>query len=112
MFDHIVLVIELILLILIWLDGRTMRDSALRSEKLYESWFNERRSERTARQASAQKARDTKAQKAAMVSNSVDQSGVGSSVVRESDVGRPTNISSDGGNLGSEVRVSDPLVDK
>lgn len=84
MFDHIVLVIELIFLILIWLDGRTMRDSALRSEKLYESWFNERRSERAARQASAQKARETKAaKKDIVVPNVVTEDRTDSSVVRE-----------------------------
>lgn len=65
MIDHILFGLELLLLILIWLDGRTMRDSALRSEKLYEEWFGERRAERTQRQAAAAKARETKAAKAA-----------------------------------------------
>ena len=63
MFDHIALVLELVLLVLIWRDGTIMRDSAVRSEKLYREWFAERRQEREARRESARKAREAKAQK-------------------------------------------------
>jgi len=55
--------VELFFLVLIWLDGRVMKSSALRSEKLYEEWFLERRNDRATRQAAAQKAREAKAAK-------------------------------------------------
>lgn len=101
---------EFLLLILIWLDGRVMRDSAVRTEKLYEGWFNERRSERASRQASAAKARETKAQKAAMVANDLAKGGPSAPVGRESEVGQPADLAVDGGNSGTEARTSDPLV--
>jgi len=62
--DDVLQTIELFFLVLIWLDGRVMKVSALASEKLYKEWFDERRSERTTRQAAAQKAREAKAAKA------------------------------------------------
>ena len=63
MFENIFIVAELVLLMLIWRDGVTMRDSALRSEKLYQEWFAERRAERETRKESAKKARETRAAK-------------------------------------------------
>jgi hypothetical protein len=59
--------VELFFLVLIWLDGRVMKASALRSEELYKAWFDERRTDRATRQAAAQKAREAKAAKASAI---------------------------------------------
>ena len=64
MIDHVILILELVLLILIWQDGRGMLKSSLNMEGMYEQWFKERREEREARKESARKARETKATKA------------------------------------------------
>lgn len=73
MFDHIALIAELVLLVLIWRDGIVMRDSTLRSEKLYHEWFSERRAEREQRRESARKAREAKAAKNILVSEPESQ---------------------------------------
>ena len=70
MFDHVALIGELILLVLILRDGRGMLRSSLNMESMYERWFNERREEREARRESARKARETKAAKASSDINS------------------------------------------
>jgi hypothetical protein len=64
MIDHIFLFIELILLVLIWLDGRSMLRSSLNTEGMYREYFDELRKQRLARQEAAKKAREAKAQKA------------------------------------------------
>jgi hypothetical protein len=69
MFDHVALALELVLLVLIWRDGRGMLRSSLNMESMYERWFNERREEREARRESARKARETKAAKSAEAPN-------------------------------------------
>ena len=63
-FEQGVAGIDLILLVMIWLDGRAMKKSAIATEKLYSEWFMERRAERASRQESARKAREAKAAKA------------------------------------------------
>jgi len=63
MTQDVMMLIELVLLVLIWLDGRAMLRSSLAMEKMYENWFNERRAEREARRESARKAREAKAAK-------------------------------------------------
>jgi hypothetical protein len=69
MIENILIIAELVRLVLIWRDGIVMRDSTLRSEKLYRDWFDERREEREARKESARKARETKAAKSVEVTN-------------------------------------------
>lgn len=63
MTDTIIAIAELVLLIMIWLDGRDMKSSSLRIEQQHERWFAERKAERTSRQESAKKAREAKAAK-------------------------------------------------
>lgn len=63
MFDKVVATIDLIFLILIWRDGRIMKQSSLRVEQQHERWFAERTAEREARRESAKKAREAKAAK-------------------------------------------------
>lgn len=64
MIDRVITLVELAILVMIWLDGRTMRDSSLRVENQHERWFAERKAEREARRESAKKAREAKAAKA------------------------------------------------
>ena len=71
MFDHVALIFELILLVLIWQDGRAMLRSSIKMENMYAAYFDERRQQRLARQESARKARESKAAKAALVSDPV-----------------------------------------
>lgn len=63
MIDRTITIIELIILILIWLDGRKMLRSSINVEQQHERWFSERTAERLARQESARKAREAKAAK-------------------------------------------------
>lgn len=62
--DRALTIVDVILLILIWIDGRMMCRSQIRIEHMYAKWFDERRAERVARQEAAKKARETKAAKA------------------------------------------------
>jgi hypothetical protein len=69
--DRFLAAVDLVFLILIWLDGRAVLRSSIRIEQwegktheLYIKWFEERRAERLARQESAKKAREAKAAKA------------------------------------------------
>lgn len=84
MLQDFMMVVELVLLVLIWLDGRIMRDSAIRVEKMYERWFEQRNAEREARRESARKARETKAAKN-VVSESLVEVRTNSSVGRQPD---------------------------
>jgi len=61
--DWLLQAVELFFLVCIWRDGKVMRDSAIRYENLFKEWLDERRAERSARQASAKKAREAKAAK-------------------------------------------------
>ena len=82
MFDHVMLIFELILLVLIWQDGRAMLRSSIKMENMYAAYFDELRQQRLARQESARKARESKAAKAAaeVVSDAVSQVRVDASV--------------------------------
>jgi hypothetical protein len=69
--DRLLSGVDLVFLILIWLDGRAVLRSSIRIEQwegkthqLYVQWFEERRAERLARQEAAKKAREAKAAKA------------------------------------------------
>jgi hypothetical protein len=61
--ELVIALVDLLVLILIWLDGREMKRSSLRIEQQHERWFAERKAERVARQESARKAREAKAAK-------------------------------------------------
>lgn len=63
MFDRAIAIIDLVVLVLIWLDGRKMLQSSVSVEQQHERWFAERKAERAARQESARKAREAKAAK-------------------------------------------------
>ena len=82
MFDHVVLILELILLVLIWRDGRAMLRSSIKMENMYAEWFNERRIERDARRESAKRARESKVAKVAnkVVSDVLPETGTNASV--------------------------------
>ena len=61
--------IELIVLVLIYLDGRKMLQSSINVEQQHERWFAQRDAERKARQESARKAREAKAAKSEVKSD-------------------------------------------
>ncbi len=65
MFDQIVAVIDLVLLVLIWKDGRSILEVERKNYNLYDTHINEIRAERLRRQGQLAAARQAKANKAA-----------------------------------------------
>jgi hypothetical protein len=65
MFDQIVAVIDLVLLVLIWKDGRSILQVERKNYELYDTHINEIRAERLRRQGQLAAARQAKANKAA-----------------------------------------------
>ena len=100
-FESFLMLIELVLLVLIWRDGKGMLRSSLNMEKQYAEWFAERRVEREARRESARKARESKATKAAVVAATVSEVLPDAPVVREPEVGRQKDFPVVGGDTES-----------